>query len=140
LDAKTDDEKLSALEALKKRVVIYAELMKTWFEAFTGKKDIKSKVDVLASPENLKSMSVLSEPQTRFVAISHFLAGVMEWGGLFNGLRDYSDEIMKVSPSKVGLGREQVIRFMGAVEESKLIKGLNLAVGGRGEEGAETEK
>jgi len=84
-------------------------------------------------------MSVLSEPQTRFVAISHYVAGVEAWGGLFNGLRDYADETMKVSPSKQGLGREQVIRFMGAVEESKLLKkGLSLSLG-RGEEG-ETEK
>jgi len=84
-------------------------------------------------------MSVLSEPQTRFVALSHFLATRKQWGGLFNGMRDYADEFMRVSPSKEGLGREQVIRFMGAVEESKLMKGLNLAIG-KGETEGETEK
>ena len=124
---------------LKERVTEYGEILKIFIESLTGKKDIKTKVQVLTSPENPKSMSVLSEPQARFVALSHYVAGVESWGGLFDGLKDYSNEMMDVSPSKGGLGREQVIRFAGALTESALAKSLKLGLGEKGEEGETKE-
>lgn len=143
-----EEKSLVDLQRLRERVKIYGEIFKEWLESLTGKKDIKSKVDVLASPDNLKSMSVLTDHSYRFVVIANYVGGVEEWGekdelgkfrGMFDGLKDYATEIMGASPSKAGLGREQVIRFMGAVEESKLVKGLNLSLGGKNEEG-ETAK
>lgn len=106
----------------------YGEIFKTWIEALTGKKDIKSKVDVLASPDNKKSMSVLTRQQANFVSLSYFLVKPEEWGGLFDGLNLLADEIMEVSPSVQGIGREQVIRFVGAISESKMLKSLGLTV------------
>jgi hypothetical protein len=110
------------------KVKEYGEIFKTWIEAFTGKKDIKSKVDVLASPDNKKSMSVLTRQQTNFVSLSYFLVTPTEWGGLFDGMKILSDEMMEVSPSVQGVGREQVIRFVGAISESKMLKSLGLTV------------
>ena len=146
--SKKEEKSVVDLEKLRERVKIYGEIFKEWLEALTGKKDLKSKVDVLASPDNLKSMSVLSDHAYRFVVIANYVSEVEEWGektetgellGMFDGLRDYARQIMKASPSKAGLGREQVIRFMGAVEESKLVKGLNLSLGGKTEEGETKE-
>lgn len=98
-------------------------------------------MDVLANPDVLESMSVLNEGAARFVTVAKYDAGVEEWGGLFAGLSDYADKLMKVSPSKDhGLGREQVIRFMGAVEESKMMKRLNLSLGGKESQTGESEQ
>jgi len=101
-----------------------------------GRRDVKTRVQVIANPDNPKSMSVLSHGQAEFVADSYFLSGVKEWGGLFDGFKDLAVEIMEVSPSIRGLGREQTIRFVGALSATKILSKLGVSVGGEEKEGA----
>ncbi len=132
-----EKKKPLTFEELQKRAKEYGETFRQFIEAITGKKDIKSKIDVLANPENLKSMSILSAGQARFISATCYLTSIPEWGGIFDGLKYYGEEIMKVSPSLMGIGREQVIRFVGALTESKLAQSLRIGVE-KGE--GETEK
>jgi len=108
-----------------------------WFiNLLRGRKDIKTRVSVLANPDNPKSMSVLSRGQAEFVTDAYFLKSVAEWGGIFEGLQTLADEIMFTSPSVGGVGREQTIRFMGALSESKILSKLGIIRGegkGKGE-------
>jgi len=102
-----------------------------WFyNLLKGRKDVKTRVAVLATPDNWKSMSNLTHGQAEFVADAHFLNSVDEWGGLFEGLQHLAEQIMEVSPSVAGLGREQTIRFMGALSESKILSKLGVTVSG----------
>jgi len=107
-----------------------------WFlNLLKGRKDVKTRVAVLANPDNPKSMSVLTHGQAEFVADAYFLSGVDEWGEIFKGLETLADEIMKVSPSIGGVGREQTIRFMGALSETKLLSKLGVTLSGEQREG-----
>jgi len=107
-----------------------------WFyNLLKGRKDVKTRVAVLATPDNWKSMSSLSHGQAEFVADAYFVNEVEEWGEIFSGLKILAEEIMEVSPSIGGLGREQTIRFMGALSESKFLSKLGLTVSGE-EKGA----
>ena len=102
----------------------YAEALKILIQAFTGRKPIGQKVAILANPENPKSMSILTRGQAKFVALAYYLVKPAEWGGLFDGVKEYSDEIMATSPSVEGIGREQVIAFVGALGGERLLKEL----------------
>lgn len=110
-----------------------------WFyNLLKGRKDVKTRVAVLATPDNWKSMSSLTHGQAEFVADAHFLNSVEEWGGIFEGLQKLAEEIMEVSPSVGGLGREQTIRFMGALSESKFLSKLGITMTGE-EKGVRNE-
>lgn len=106
-----------------------------FIDRLRGRRDVKTRVQVIADPDNLKSMSVLSHGEAEFVADSYFLSGVEEWGGIFEGFEDLANEIMQVSPSKKGLGREQTIRFVGALSATKILSKLGISVGGEEKEG-----
>ena len=123
--AKTEKPKIN-IEALKERIIAYADALKLLFKAMTGKEDIRGRVDVLANPQNPKSMSILSPQRAKFCVNAYWSSGVKSWGGIFNGLRDLADEVMDFSPSIDGKGREQVISFVGALQESKMFKGLSI--------------
>ncbi len=113
------------------RVRYYAGVLKELgesFQALMGKKPLRTKVAILANPENPQSMSILTRAQARFVAMAYYVNGVEEWGGLFQGLEDYAHQVLVTSPSIAGLGREQVIRLVGALSESKLLQQLGVTV------------
>ena len=118
----------------KKEFKEYLERFMEFYDRIKGRRDIKSRVEVLASPANPKSMSILSSQQCEFVATSFFVNKVDEWEGIFEGLEDFAVEIMAVSPSKRGEGREQSIRFVGALSESGILKKLGLTVKGEEKE------
>lgn len=101
-----------------------------FIDRLKGRKDVKSRVAVLASPDNWKSMSVLTHGQVEFVADAFYLSGVDAWGGLFDGLRELADEIMETSPSVGGIGREQSIRLVGALSESKILSKMGITMSG----------
>ena len=88
-----------------------------------GKIDIKSRLMLLANPENIKTSSILSPNQVEFVAGSHYDAKYFE---IFEPLKDYSVEFAETAISKRGIGREQSIRFVGAMQESKLLTKMGL--------------
>lgn len=106
------------------------EFFKKFIEAVTGKKDIKSRLEVLSSPENLKTMSILRRSEADFVIESYWASGVPEWGGLFDGLKKLADEKLETCISIDGKGRDQTISLAGAFTESKFAKMLGLQVGG----------
>lgn len=106
---------------------------KDFFDFIKGRKDVKSRVAVLADPDNLKTMSILTRSQAEFVSEAYWVAGVEEWGGMFNGLRDLAKEKLQSNISIGGEGREQAIRFMGALSESKILSKLGVTV--KGEKG-----
>jgi len=110
------------------------ERFKQFLNIVKGRKDVKSRVQVLANPENLKTMSILTRSQAEFVAISHWASSVPEWGGMFKGLEDYSNLLMETSISVGGEGREQSIRFMGALSESKVLSKLGVNIAGEAKE------
>ena len=118
----------------KKKFEEYLERFMRFYDRIKGRKDIKSRVEVLANPANPKSMSILSPQQCEFVATSFFVNKPVEWGGIFEGLQDFAEEVMAVSPSKRGEGREQTIRFVGALSESGILKKLGLTVKGEEKE------
>jgi len=112
------------------------EEIKSGFEWFInvvrGRKDVKSRVAVLANPDNWKSMSNLTMGQAEFVQDAFWLAKMED---CYEPMEEYAQEMMEVSPSKGGLGREQSIRLMGALSESKFFSKLGLNI--RGEEKSE---
>lgn len=124
---KKDKPPRLTLAWVRKNIVILKELGGA-FQALIGKKPIETKVTILANPKNPLSMSVLSKGQAKFVQLAEFMNGVPEWGGHFEGLKEYSDKMLAVSPSIDGLGREQVIRLIGALGETKLLQHLGLNV------------
>jgi len=120
---------MELIERLKEKAHEYAEALKEigeGLQALRGKKPLRSKVAILADPDNPQSMSILTRAQAKFVAMAKYSNSVDEWGGLFQGLEDYADEVMRTSPSIVGLGREQVIRLVGALQESKLLREIGI--------------
>jgi len=113
----------------------YMEKFKEFINTVRGKKDPKSRADVLANPDNLATMSILTQGQVEFCSIAGYVAGVKEWGGLFEGLNDYAEKLKAHSISKGGRGREQVIQYEASLSESKFLKQLGFTVkeGGKNE-------
>lgn len=97
-------------------------------QALMGKKPLTSKVAILANPDNPLSMSILTKGQAKFVQLAYFMNSVPEWGGHWKGLKNYADKILAVSPSVEGVGREQVIQLVGAMQESKLLERMGITV------------
>jgi len=119
---------LEAFKQYAKGIKIVASALKALVESYSGKKDVKSRVAVLANPDNPKSMSILSRNQAESVAIAYFVSGNATWGEMFNPLKEHSNELMAVSPSIAGEGREQSIRFVGALSETKLLSKLGMTM------------
>jgi len=110
------------------------EAKKTWewfLNTVRGRRDIKSRVAVLASPENYKTMSILTKSEAEFVTDAFWLAKNEE---CYNPLRDYAQEKMETSPSVGGQGREQTIRLMGALSESRILTKLGITTKGEEKE------
>ena len=114
----------------------YMERFKEFINTVRGKKDPKSRADVLANPDNLATMSILTQSQVEFCAVadwaSHHNRG---WGDMWKGLKDYAEALKAHSISKGGRGREQVIQYEASLSESKFLKQLGFTVkeGGKNE-------
>jgi len=85
------------------------EKFEKFYNLITGRKDVKSRVQVLADPDNPKSMSVLTHGQAEFVVDAYFVSGVEEWGKMFDGLKELADEIIRY------------LLALGGSEENKLL-------------------
>ena len=88
-----------------------------------GKVDIKSRLMLLANPENIKTSTILTPGQVQFVAIAHYDAKEFS---IFEPLKDFAVEFAETNISKQGIGREQQIRFVGALQESKMLQKLGI--------------
>jgi len=105
------------------------EKLERFINLVRGRKDVKGRVAVLANPEKLESMSILTRGQAEFVQDAEWLA---EEEKCYKPMENYANKMMLVSPSVGGEGREQAIRFVGALSETKLLSKLGINV--RGEE------
>lgn len=105
--------------------------LKELIDAVKGHKDVKTRIAVLSDPENLDTMSVLSREQAGFLSVSNWLADRPHWGLMFQGLKEYAQSLREPSISIGGKGREDAIRFAGALSESKFLSklGINLKEG-----------
>lgn len=113
----------------KKAFTEELEKFKEFFNIVKGVKDVKSRVQVLADPDNLNTMSILKEGQARALANSEFLSSC-SWGAMFDPLKSFNESIREPSIAVGGKGREQAIQFMGALSESKLLSKLGLTMKG----------
>jgi hypothetical protein len=114
-----------ATDKLKEQLVNFKEFI----DIARGHKDVKTRVEVLANPDNLNTMSNLTKNQARFIANAEFLDN-RSWGSMFEGLKDFAESIREPAISVRGEGREQAIRFMGALNESKLLSKLGITAAG----------
>jgi hypothetical protein len=89
-----------------------------------GKEEITKQLKPLVNPDNLQTMSRLSDVQVEFVADAHWLAN--QWK-CFEPIRDLAHEICETEISTQGKGRQEVINFMGSLTGGKLLKGLTLS-------------
>lgn len=105
--------------------------LKELVDTVKGHKDVKTRVDVLADPENLDTMSRLTKAQAHFLGVSNWISDREHWGIMFKGLQEYAQSCRAPSISINGGGREDTIRFMGAISESKFLSklGINLKEG-----------
>ena len=61
---------------------------KDFVDTIKGNKDVKTRVSVLADPENLDTMSILSKGQARTLANTNFLVGCR---GIYNYIATWSN-------------------------------------------------
>lgn len=118
------------IEDIKKKIELLGDLIRE----LKGQKDVKARIDVLANPENLDTMSVLTKAQTQLVATGNFLVTRPRWGRIFQGLADYAHSIEAPSISVNGRGREDAIRFMASINEAKLLNKLGINIKGEPKE------
>lgn len=93
------------------------------FGLIRGKVDIKSRLMLLANPDNIKTSTILTPSQVEFVALAHYVSDEFP---IFEPLKSYAVEFAETNISKHGTGREQQIRFVGALQESKMLQKMGL--------------
>jgi len=117
------------------------EMAKEDFENFTnrlekiiaiarGRVDMKSRLMLLLDPDKVETSTRLTRSQVQFVALSY--SAVEQWP-FFEPLAAYATHLCLTNISLEGKGREESIRFAGALAESKLLQKMGLIKG-------ETEK
>lgn len=93
--------------------------LKQLFDIARGRKDVKQRIGVLSDPENLDTMSILSKEEADFLAVSNWLAELEPYGGMFAPLQSYAQSIRAPSISVGGMGRQQAIDFVRAMNEAR---------------------
>jgi len=95
------------------------ETFKQLVDAVKGRRDIKSKLTVLTDPENKDTMTVLTKGEAHLLSTSNFLAGSSNWGIMFQPMQRYAQSIRDPNVSIGGRGREDVIKYVQAMNEAK---------------------
>lgn len=119
----------------KEKPMTPMEKFMDFYDRIKGRKDVKTRVSVLANPENLKTMSILTRSEAEFVSEAYWVSGVSKWGAMFKGLEKLAKEKLETNISIGGEGREQAIRFMGALSETKFLSKLGVDISGQPREG-----
>jgi len=91
---------------------------------------MKSRLMLLLDPDKVETSTRLSRSQVQFVALSY---SASEQWPFFQPLADFAEHLCLTNISLEGKGREESIRFAGALAESKLLQKMGLIKG-------ETEK
>ncbi len=92
---------------------------KGFLDVVKGKVDIRSRLDAILNPDNPQTSSRLSESEIDFVMDAYWLAKTFP---VFKPLKDLADELLLTKISQQGLGRQEAIQFMSAMETSKMIE------------------
>ncbi len=100
---------------------------KKFLDIIRGKVDVRSRLDAILNPTRMETSSRLSEDQVDFVTSANWFAKT--WPQLYTPLKDYADELMPTTISLNGKGREEAIKFVGAIEQSSLYKAMLGSVG-----------
>lgn len=102
-------------EKIKQSIELFKELV----DAVKGRRNVKQRLSVLSDPENKDAMSVLSKGEAGLLSAANFLASSSNWGLMFKPLQSYAQSIRDPNVSIGGRGRDDVIRFMQAMNEAK---------------------
>ncbi len=100
---------------------------KQFLDVVRGKIDVRSRLDAILNPTRMETSSRLSEDQVDFVSTAKWFSKT--WPELYKPLEDFADELMPATISIKGLGREEAIKFVGAIEQSSLYKAMLGSVG-----------
>ena len=120
----------SLLEMAKEEYDKFTERMEKLIAIARGRVDMKSRLMLLLDPDKIQTSTRLSRSQVQFVALSYSAA---EQWPFFEPLKDFAEHLCLTNISLEGKGREESIRFAGALAESKLLQKMGLIKG-------ETEK
>lgn len=100
------------------------EKLKQLVDIARGHKDVKSRVAVLANPENPLTMSILSKEEAHFISVTDFITQSKHWGGMFQPMHEFASSRLSPNISIGGKGREQTIQFVAAMSEAKALQKL----------------
>jgi len=108
----------------------FTERFEKMYAILRGRVDMKSRLMLLLDPDKVETSTRLSRSQVQFVSLAY--SAYEQWDFL-KPLADYANHLCLANISLEGKGREESIRFAGALAESKLLQKMGLIKG-------ETEK
>ena len=77
----------------------------------------------MTNPENIQTGSRLSSGQVEYITDAFYINQM--WPE-FEPLKIHAEELAETMISHQGLGREEIIRYMGAISEAKLLEKLGI--------------
>lgn len=100
---------------------------KRFLDIIRGKVDVRNRLDAILNPTKMETSSRLSEDQIDFVVSANWFAKM--WPDLYTPLKEYAEKLMPATISLNGKGREEAIKFVGAIEQSNLYRAMLGSVG-----------
>lgn len=97
-------------------------LIKDFFDVLRGKLDIKQRLAILLNPDNPQTTGRITPMQVEYVRDFYLLEKI--YPHEFGYMKQDAIELLLSSISKHGLGREEAIRYEGAIGETKLLQKL----------------
>lgn len=113
----------SLLQMAKEEFAEYTARFEKVYAILRGRVDMKSRLMLLLDPDKVETSTRLSRSQVQFVALSYSAA---EQWPFFQPLADFARHLCLTNISLEGKGREESIRFAGALAESKLLQKMGL--------------
>lgn len=89
-----------------------------FIDAIKGRKDVKTKLEVLTDPKNLHTMSVLTKEEAHYLATCNWLV-MQSWGAMFLPMKQFAESVLEPNISVGGRGREDSIKFVAALSEAR---------------------
>jgi len=111
------------LELAKEKFDDYVLRFEKLLSVLRGRVDIKSRLNLLLDPEKIETSTRLSRGQVQFVSLAY--SASEKWDFL-EPLKQYAEHFCLSNISLEGKGREEAIRFTGALAESKLLQKLGI--------------
>jgi len=87
--------------------------------------DLRKQLEILLKPKEIKSTSIVDTFEEEF-SLSFIYWMAKKWPKVFKGWEEWADIYMLIKISEKGIGREQAIRQIAALQESRLVKSLLL--------------